>query len=61
MMITVSRVSKSTAMPASALVFVAFGRTGDWTMKIHQDTGDGLPEDETIFRKTETDPTRKAL
>ena len=41
MMITVSRVSTSTAMPASASVVVDFGRTGDWTMKIHQDTGDG--------------------
>ena len=40
MMITVSRVSTSTAMPASASVFVDFGRTGDGTMKIHQWTGE---------------------
>ena len=40
MMITVSTASTSTAMLASASVLVDFRRTGDWTMKFHQMTGE---------------------
>ena len=40
MMITVSTASTSTAMLASASVLVDFRRTGDWTMKFHQVTGE---------------------